>query len=243
MTLLATCVLSIPAPSISAEVSMRTVDVYQGLATLEIPTDWHEIPSDLIEFYALESAEASGGRLTELYQHGFRPGDPENDFELPQILIQIKESGRLKYGQFLHLPPIESLREQGEATLQDRGGAVINDARVNNVSFDREDFSLRMNNTIDFQAAGKTIVASASFLTERGLFTVHCYAHISQNIDAAPIFDRVIDSVRIDKSIRYQPRISDRLPPMAVLVAYSVAAILAAAIFITLMVLRRRRSA
>ena len=71
---------------------MRRVEVYQGLATFEIPVDWHEIPTDLIEFYALESAEASGGKLAEFYQHGFRPGNPENDFELPQILVQIKKA-------------------------------------------------------------------------------------------------------------------------------------------------------
>lgn len=218
---------------------MQRVELYHGLVTLEVPSDWHEIPADLLEYYALESAEASGGRLAELYQHGFRPGDPENDFELPQILIQIKESGRLKYGQFLHLPSIDTLRHQGEVTVHERAESSIRDVRVNEVFFDRENFSLHIHNTLDFEAAGKAIVISVSFLTERGLFTVHCYAHISQNIDAAPIFERVIESVEIDESIRYRPRLGDRMPPKPALIAYSIAALLAIAILGFLIVSRR----
>ena len=148
----------------------------------------------------------------------------------------------MKYGQFFHLPPIDTLRQHGRETLQDRGTDVISDARFNDVSFDRDNFNLLITNTVDFESAGKTIVVSASFLTERGLFTVHCYAHVSQNIDAAPIFDRVIRSVRIDESIRYKPRISDRFPPTPALIAYSMAAVLAVSILVILAVLRRRRS-
>lgn len=218
---------------------MRTVEVYQSLVTLEIPSDWNEIPSDVLEFHTLRSVEASGGMLAEVYQHGFRPGDPENDFELPQILIQIRESGRLKYGQFLLLPTIESLRQQDEDTLEERVRPVISDSQLNEVTFNREDFCLRVHNTLDTESAGKTIVVSASFLTERGLFTVHCYSHISQNIVAAPIFEKIIASVRIDESIRYKPRLSDRLPPLPALFAYSIAAILAIAILVTLLVRRR----
>ena len=35
-------------------------------------------------------------RTAETYQHGFRPGDPDAEFALPQLLIQIREDGRLR---------------------------------------------------------------------------------------------------------------------------------------------------
>lgn len=240
-TLVVAAAVCFSATGLSAELSMQKIELYQKLVTLEIPADWHEIPADLLEYYALESAEARGGRFAELYQHGFRPGDPENDFELPQILIQVRESGRLKYGQFLHLPPIETMRRQGRETLRDRAESTLSDARVNEVYFDREDYSLHIHNTLDFKAAGKAIVHTASFLTERGLFTVHCYAHVSQNIQATPIFDRVINSVEINESIRYRPRLGDRMPPRPALFAYSIAGLLTIAIFVIL-IARRRHS-
>jgi hypothetical protein len=97
------------APS-SGDDATRTETVYQGHVTIEIPIRWHEIPEDQLELQSLNTAEMSGGLITELYQHGYRPGEPELDFALPQILIQIRESGRLSYRPFLHLPPPEEMQ-------------------------------------------------------------------------------------------------------------------------------------
>ena len=178
ITVFAAFALCFFATASAAEVSMQKVELYQGLVTLELPSDWHEIPTDLLEYYALESAEARGGRMAELYQHGFRPGDPENDFELPQILIQIRESGRLKYGQFLHLPSIDAMRHQGEVTLLERAESSIRDVRVNEVFFDRENYSIHIHNTLDFKAAGKAIVtqfrSSPNAVCSQSIATLTC---------------------------------------------------------------------
>ena len=61
--------------SSTAEEPVRTVILYQGHATIEVPRDWHDISEESLEFYSLRSAEASGGRVAEIYQYGFRPGD------------------------------------------------------------------------------------------------------------------------------------------------------------------------
>lgn len=222
--------------------TMRPVDVYDGLVTLEIPEDWNEIPPDVLEFYSLQSAEDSGGLTVEIYQYGFRPGNPEADFAPPQILIQIKENGRLGLRQFLHLPSIDTLRNQGTVRLEGHMGPLMDDLLLNDVFFDRETYSLHVSNTLDLKIEGKAIVRSVSFLTERGLFTVHCYALISQNVTMKPVFDRILDSVRLDDSIRYRPTLADRLPPRPALISYGIALTLAVVAIVVHFFQRRRRT-
>jgi hypothetical protein len=241
ITLMIAVSMALPV-RVAADEAMRTVEVYDGLVTLDVPENWNEIPPDVLEFFSLQSAEESGGLVVEIYQHGFRPGNPEADFAPPQILIQIKESGRLNSRQFLHLPPIEVVRDHGAAELEERKGPLLEKLRLNEVFFDRENFSIHVATTLDLKFEGKVLVNSVSFLTERGVFTIHCYALISQHVAMMPVFDRIISSVRIDDSIRYRPRLSDRLPPRPALISYSIAFALAVLTLVVHLIQRRRRS-
>ncbi len=241
VTLVIALTLAMPF-RLAADDAMRTVEVYDGLVTLEVPEPWNEIPPDVLEFFSLQSAEDSGGLMVEIYQHGFRPGDPEADFAPPQILIQIKESGRLDSRQFLHLPPIEVVRDHGAAELDERKGPLLEKLRLNEVFFDRENFSIHIATTLDLKFEGKVLVTSVSFLTERGVFTVHCYALISQHVAMKPVFDRILQSVKIDDSIRYRPRLSDRLPPRPALISYTIAFVLAILALVVHLIQRRRRT-
>jgi hypothetical protein len=236
-------IAALPSFAFSSDLLMRTVEVYGGLATLDIPETWNEIPPDVLEFFSLQSAESSGGLMVEIYQHGFRPGNPEADFAPPQVLIQIKESGRLNYRQFLQLPPIELVRDQEAGRLDERMGPLLENLHLNEVSFDRETSSVHVANTLDLKYEGKAMVTSVSYLTERGLFTVHCYALISQHLAMKPVFNSILESVRIDESIRYRPRLSDRLPPTPALISYAIALFFAVLVLVILLIQRRRRTA
>jgi hypothetical protein len=229
-------VLTSSSPS-SAELSRRVL-VYDGHASLEVPTTWWEIPEELLEFHSLRTAEFSGGRSAEIYQHGFRPGDPRVEFALPQVLIQVRESGRLEYGRFLHLPPLEALRSEGGERLRERAGPLLAGLELEEAHFDRKTYSLRISSILNLQLEGLARVESVSFLTERGLFTVHCYAHDTRVEEMAPVFAAIIDSVRFDDSVAYQPRLSDRWPPTPASVMFGAAA-LAAAILLLLAIRRR----
>lgn len=239
LTIALTVLATIPA---EADDAVRRVETYGGLATLEIPVHWQEIPPDILEFYTLQSAEESGGLTVEVYQYGFRPGNPEADFAPPQILVQIRESGRMGYRRFLHLPSVQAFRDREAAHVDGYMGPMVEDLHLDKVSFDRETYSIRVTNTLDLKFEGKTMVYSASFLTERGVFTIHCYALISQHVTMKPIFDQILDSVQIDDSIRYRPRLSDRLPPLPALISYAIAFGLAISILVVHLIQRRRRT-
>jgi len=230
--LLSLAALTFAATSSGASDATRTEAIYHGHVTLEIPVDWHEIPEDLLELHSLKTAEMTGGRIAELYQHGYRPGEPELDFAPPQILIQIRESGRLSYRPFLHLPPPEE--------MQGIRGTPIDNLELDNAFFDRDRYLLRLTNTLGTERQYMISVLSASFLTQRGLLTLHCYTYATQATVVAPIFDRVVDSVRIDDELRYRPRLGDRWPPRPSTLAFTAAAV-SAAIFLILDLRRRRR--
>jgi hypothetical protein len=233
--------LVLPAAVDGADEPVREVRVYGGLVSLEVPASWSEIPPEVLEFYSLRSAEASGGRTAEVYQHGFRLGEPEADFAPPQILIQIRESGRVPYGSLLHLPPAEVLRERSASRLDALQGPFLAGSVLNQASFDRARFALRVDSTLDLALEGTVLVRSTSFLTERGTFTLHCYSLLEQNTRLRPVYDRVLASVRLDDALRYRPRLADRLPRGAALAAYAVAVVLAVAIIVVRLARRRRQ--
>jgi hypothetical protein len=219
----------------------RSVSIYDGHVVLDVPAEWNEIPRDVLEFYALRAAESSGGRMTETYQFGFRPADPELDFALPQLLVQIRESGRLNYRQFLHLPTVEDLRAVGERSLAEHVGPLMRGMEIGEAVFDEDSFALHLTNRLDLSFEGETTVDSVAFLTERGLFTIHAYVKASEAENMEPIVAHVIDSVRFDQELAYRPRLGDHWPPRPATLFLLAALIVGAAAALHL--LRRRRRA
>lgn len=211
-------VLMLAAFPAEPESGFRRVSVYDGHVHLEVPSSWEEIPPELLESHSLNMAEFTEGRLTEVYQHGFRSSDPGVDFVLPECLIQIRESGRIRYRQFLDLPTIEEMRSHGEGELVDRSGYATRRMELSEAFFDRRVYSLHLRNTLDLGDESDITVESVAFLTQRGLFTIHFYHPTAQIDQMAPVYARIIDSVRFDDELGYHPKLSDRLPPRAPLI-------------------------
>jgi hypothetical protein len=228
------------APTMAVGQEVQVVSVYDGHVTFEIPSDWEEIPPEVLESHSMRLAEASGGRLTEIYQYGFRSNDPEVDFFLPECLVQIKESGRLSYRRFLRLPTTEDMRNTGRETIDERAGPAVRDMELRDAVFDRKSFSLHLRNTLVLSLEGKTSVKSVAFLTERGLFTMHFYSRVRANEEMEEISARIVDSVRFDDELRYRPRLLDRWPPGPATILVVVGVLIAIAALAAHFLQRRR---
>mgnify|MGYP001819648966 FL=1 len=234
-------ILVLLTPAISPGQGVRDVSVYNGHVRFEIPVDWVEISPDVLESHSMRLAEASGGRLTEIYQYGFRSSDPESDFFLPECLIQYRESGRLNYRRFLRLPTINEMRDTGRESIDERAGPAIREMELSDAVFDRSSFSLHLKNTLVLSNEGKVSVNSVSFLTSRGLFTMHFYSRIRATDAMNTISTRIVNSVRFDDELRYRPRLFDLWPPPSATILVVAGTLLA---FLTLAVqfLKRRRT-
>jgi hypothetical protein len=229
--------MMVPAVAAGAVDPNPAVAIYDGMATLHLPEGWRAIPPNVLEYFTLRTAEATGGRTAESYQHGFRPGDPDLEFSVPQVLIQIREDGRISYGHFLRLPPIEGVAAQPASPLTDHRGSLLRELQLTGVAFDRERFRLTVDSVMDLSIEGRVVVRSASFLTERGVLTLHCYELEDRIAATAPVFETIIDSVRFDDRIAYRPRLTDQWSSRHTAVALFV---LAALLAVAALVARRR---
>jgi hypothetical protein len=228
-------VTTLPA---SPEPAVRLVDIYGGLMAVELPDDWQEIDPLHLEELTMWSAEATAGRSVEVYQHGFRPQDPGADPSLPHILVQIRESGRLRYGRFLHLRPLDDIQDETHRSFPNGIPPLVMGVAVEGVSFNPATYCLRLEHSLDLRFKGRVTVLTAAFLTERGLVTFHFVDRERRINDGRVLFDRIIGSLRIAPEISYQPRTSDHLPGLPFFVA---AAIVAAALMVFLLLRRRSR--
>jgi len=243
LSMLTTTLLTIIliAPTQMVGQAVREVSVYDGHVTFEIPDDWTKISPEVLESHSMRLAEASGGRLTEIYQYGFRSSDPEADFILPECLIQYRESGRLSYRRFLRLPKTDEIREAGKESVDERAGPAVREMELSDAVFDRTSFSLRLRNTLVLSNEGRTSVKSVAFLTERGLFTMHFYSRISTLDAMDEISTRIVDSVKFDDELRYRPRLLDLWPPRPATILAAVGSLIAIFALAVQFIQRRRR--
>jgi hypothetical protein len=208
-----------------ADPVVRPVSIYDDLVAMEVPEDWLEIDPMHLEDLTMWSAEATAGRSVEVYQHGFRPRDPGPDPSLPNFLVQIRESGRLRYGRFLHLQPLDELQDEAHRSFPDGIPPLVMGVAVDDVTFDPTTFCLRLEHSLDLRFVGRVTVLTAAFLTERGLVSLH-FVDRERRIDSGRIlFDRIVGSVRLSPEIAYQPRKTDHLPGLPFFVAAAIVAL------------------
>ncbi len=84
---------------------------------MSIPDDWQQIDVFQLEDLTMWAADATAGRLVEVYQYGFHPRDSGPDPLLPTIFVQIRESGRQRYGDFVHLKALDELQDETKRGL------------------------------------------------------------------------------------------------------------------------------
>jgi hypothetical protein len=198
------------APTMAVGQEVQVVSVYDGHVTFEIPSDWEEIPPEVLESHSMRLAEASGGRLTDSYR------------------------------RFLRLPTTEDMRNTGRETIDERAGPAVRDMELRDAVFDRKSFSLHLRNTLVLSLEGKTSVKSVAFLTERGLFTMHFYSRVRATEEMEEISARIVDSVRFDDELRYRPRLLDRWPPGPATILVVVGVLIAIAALAAHFLQRRR---
>jgi hypothetical protein len=228
--------LAAAAPTVSAETAFRPVTIYDGLLAMKIPGDWQEIDPLQLEELSMWAADTTGGRLVEIYQYGFCPREFEDAPLLPYILVQVRESGRLRYGAFVDLPPLSELQSDTRSTFPQGVPPLVVGVAVDRVAFDRSNYSIRLEHSLDLRIRGRITVLTAAFLTERGLVTLY-YADRERRIDRGrELFDRIVASVVLAPEIAYRPRLGDRWPGLP----FFVAAAGLTAVLIALLVRRRR---
>ncbi len=222
--------------SVAAGQSPTKVTLNHGLVTMTLPAGWHEIDPMLIEDMTFWAADVTGGRVVNVYEAGFRPIEPQDPPGLPQIMVQVLDFGRLRYGHLLDLPD-DSDRAAAFNHFEEGVPPLVVGVAVERVSFDRTTFTLRLEHSLDLRFRGRVRVLTAARLTERGLIAFH-YVDRERRIDPGrALFRAVMDSVEIAPELAYRPRLTDRWPGLP----YFAAAAVVAALLAGFLVVRARR--
>jgi len=209
--------------------SADTTVIYDGLFSLEVPPGWLEFAPLELEELSTWAATATAGRSVEIYQHGYFPPEFRDDPWLPHILVQIRESGRIPYGEFLHLRPIEEIQSSSKARFPQGLQPLVMGITVDRVSFDPSTFCVRLEHALELRFKGPVRVLTAAFLTERGLVAIHYIDRKARIDEGRERFDAIVNSVSIDPSLAYRPRLLDRLPGLPYFIAAGIVAIVLAA--------------
>lgn len=226
--LLVACLLS---PAIPADEGTPT-KVYDGRFSFTLPSDWQAISPEDLDEISMWVIDTTYGRSVEVYQHGFVSSTFESDPWLPHLLVQIRESGRLNYGSFLHLEPIDELRSTSKNTFPKGLPPLIMGVAVEDVHFDSERLCVRLEHALDLRFKGRVRVLTAAFLTERGVVTLHLADRERRITESRELFDAIVDSAVVAPDIAYQRRVRDRWPGLPFFIAAAlVAAALAAYLF------------
>lgn len=219
------------------ESSASSVSIYHDQVTMNLPRDWAEINQVHLEELTMWAADATAGRIVEIYQHGFSPVDGGAEPWLPHILVQIRESGRIKYGRLFHLQPLEEYQDQTRRTFPGGLPPAIVGVAVERVSFNPTSFCLRLEHVLDLRPKGRVRVLTAAFLTERGLLTIRYVDRERRMDEGRERFDRIVGSVEFAPEIAYRPRLTDRWPGLP----YFISATVVAAALIAFLIHRRKK--
>jgi hypothetical protein len=195
-----------------AETGPRTVRLHGGLVSMTLPAGWYEIDPAHMDELTLWTADATGGRVGAFYQHGFRPMLAPDQPGLPQLTVQIREDGRLRYGDFIGLSEEDASGDGPLSRHRDGLPPLVVGVAVERVSFDPASFTIRLEHALDLRVRGRARVLTAARLTERGFIAFH-YIDRERRIETGrELFDAVLDSVEIAPELAYRPRLLDRWP-------------------------------
>lgn len=214
-----------------------SVSIYDGHVTLKLPDNWVEINQGHLEELTMWAADATAGRIVEIYQHGFSPIGGGAEPWLPHMLVQVRESGRISYGQFLHLQPLEEYQNETRRTFPGGLPPAIVGVAVERVTFNPKTFCLRLEHVLDLRPRGRVRVLTAAFLTERGLLAIRYVDRERRMDEGRKRFNRIVRSVKIAPEIAYRPRLIDRWPGLP----YFISAAVVAAALLAFLIYRRKK--
>lgn len=214
-----------PAASIAQDLPREPTVIYDGQVSMNLPANWREIDPDNLALLSEWAANATAGQSVEVYQYGYIPPEFETDPWLPHILVQIRESGRISYGEFLHLRPVEEIQSNSKNKFPQGLQPLVMGITVDRVSFDASTFCVRLEHALELRFKGPVRVQTAAFLTERGLVAIHHIDRKKRIKEGRTRFEAIVDSVSIAPGLRYQPRFIDRWPGLPYFAAAAVIAI------------------
>ena len=182
--------------------------------SLELPSNWEEMPVlQLQQIREAANRMVSGFRTTIDYRHGFVPGPRTRGSRAAYILVVFVPRRTLSERDLKDPERVRRLQNRALDAMGKEGAGV----NRSNSSFSgsRYDASrhVQWQESAVRDTDGNLIRGlSGLYLTREGMVQVHCYAFDRAYASFAPQFQKIIESLHLDRSLEYRPSIWDRLP-------------------------------
>jgi len=176
--------------------------------TLNLPTDWVPIPSEVIQRYTDDAARSSANppeiRATANYVYGAQR-KAENYFEYPYLLVQILNTGRISEAQ------LDAFRKALATGEKEAEGSFPNIFQGSKFAPIYDPTTKRFWAEFSGTVAGLGSMHSLStiILTETGFVTINMYCKEGDFTSLAPLFREIGTNVELSSSIAYEPRSTD----------------------------------
>lgn len=195
-------VVTLAAIILSASFGFAEV-VHKKEFYIHIPDNWVEIPKSEIEDYARSlsemAPEVERSKCTYVFQI-----QSDHWFAEPFITVVVDNSGRISKQE------LENVRRESlDSSLKKKFGAYVNElkAKVGSPVYDKERNILWT--TIQISPDQPALVASAVFLTEKGMITLSSACSSDEEFMQ---FAQIVGSVALKPEFQYQPRLIDSVP-------------------------------
>ncbi|MFT5521780.1 MAG: hypothetical protein ACI9IA_002385 [Enterobacterales bacterium] len=170
---------------------------------ITVPSDWVEIPRDILDQYEVAVQEATGQSQT--YEYGYQSTSAENWFEHPYALVQVKRTGRVPEGQLKNYKKIESGFKEGLQKVDDSSGDLLKNMTMGETIYEQDRHILWSAITMDVADVGKVKGLIAVKLTEFGVVQFMGYGKEKSFSLHEPTYRKMIHSITANQSDIYKP--------------------------------------
>lgn len=177
---------------------------------ISIPSDWVEIPRDILDQYEVAVQEATGQSQT--YEYGYQSTSAVNWLEYPYALVQVKRTGRVPEGQLKNYLKIESGFKEGLQKVDDSSGDLLKNMTMGETIYEQDRHILWSALTMDVAGVGKVKGLIAVKLTEFGVVQFMGYGKEESFTQHEPTYRKMIHSITANQSDIFKPRLTDNAP-------------------------------
>jgi hypothetical protein len=177
---------------------------------LTLPSDWVEIPEDVLDQYEKAILEAT--KINQTYEYGYQSNTATNWFEYPYALVQVNRQGRVPEGQLKQYEKVESGFKEGMDKVEAVAGDLLSNAVMGETIYDQDSHILWSKMSMDISGIGRVKGLIAIKLTEYGTIQFMGYAKEDNFTRYEAIYREIIHSITVQDSEIYTPRITDNAP-------------------------------
>ncbi|MBC7752121.1 MAG: hypothetical protein H7Z73_10475 [Candidatus Saccharibacteria bacterium] len=170
--------------------------------SIEIPSDWVQIPPDVTKQYADAINTASPNTKPMYPNYVFQKNTPENSnwFTYPYIIINVKRTGKLTETQMKSF----GITPTNTRQIKDQVPNFLTNLEISQPQYDPDARIIWLKVGMEVPDIGRISGLTSVIPTEYGVVQIQGYTKEADYINYLPTFQKVTESFHASEVVRYQ---------------------------------------